>query len=185
MADKLHSILSSTLDRFVRKDVLEIKKYHHLASKMAKHVFDKENLLPSKTVIPGFASKIIMQEVKKKKKVSLLQVHELQSKYLVPRSPTHKFNDGGRSDRGSYFIPKKSTTSEFVYPKKSLLFLVHQKKSLSPFFATPKISSVFLSRPKKISASFIDPKNHFWPKFQTPPPSLKYVSGAPGILSLL
>ena len=128
MADKLHSILSSTLNRFVRKDVLEMKKYHHLASKMAKHVFDKENLLPSKTVNPGFASKIIVQEVKEKKKVSLLQVHELQSEYLVPRGPTHKFYDGGvgggggGSDRGSYFIPKKITTSEFVYPKKLILF---------------------------------------------------------------
>ena len=28
----------------------------------------------------------------------------------------------GGSDRGSYFIPKKIPTSEFVYPKKSLLF---------------------------------------------------------------
>ena len=28
----------------------------------------------------------------------------------------------GGSDRGSYFIPQKIPTSEFVYPKKSLLF---------------------------------------------------------------
>ena len=63
---------------------------------------------------------------------------------------------GGGSNRHSYFIPKKITTSEFVYPKKSLLFLTYPKKSLH-----------FFSRPKKIPASFIDPKNHLWPKFQT------------------
>ena len=93
---------------------------------------------------------------------------------------------GGGSDRGSYFIPKK-ITSKFVYPKKSLLFLTYPKKSLlflaypkksltdSPFFTTPKNPSVFFCNPK-IPASFIDPKNHFWPKFWTqknhsdPPP---------------
>ena len=32
---------------------------------------------------------------------------------------------GGGSDRGSYFILQKIPTSEFVYPKKSLLFLVY------------------------------------------------------------
>ena len=40
---------------------------------------------------------------------------------------------GGGSDRGSYFIPKKIPTSEFVYPKESLLFLAYPKKSLSIF----------------------------------------------------
>ena len=30
---------------------------------------------------------------------------------------------GGGGDRGSYFIPKKITTSEFVYPKKITTFL--------------------------------------------------------------
>ena len=99
-----------------------------------------------------------------------------------PHSQTLMTGGGGRgeeSDRVSYFIPKNITTSEFVYPKKSLLFLAYPKKSLSPFFATPKNSS-FLWRPKKIPASFIDPKNHFWPKFQTqknhsdpPPPVIK------------
>ena len=39
----------------------------------------------------------------------------------------------GWSDRGSYFIPQKIPTSEFVYPKKSLLFLAYPKKSLSVF----------------------------------------------------
>ena len=35
---------------------------------------------------------------------------------------------GEGSDRGQYFIPQKITTSEFVYPKKSLLFLTYPKK---------------------------------------------------------
>ena len=39
----------------------------------------------------------------------------------------------GGSDRGSYFIAKKIPTSEFVYPKKPLLFLAYLKKSLSVF----------------------------------------------------
>ena len=95
------------------------------------------------------------------------------------RAPLTNFNDrggGGGPTEVHILYPKKITTSEFVYPKKSLLFLAYPKKSLSPFFVT-----------QKISASLVDPKNHFWPKFQTqkitltpPPPSLKHVSGAPG-----
>ena len=92
----------------------------------------------------------------------------------------------GRSDRGSYFIPKKITTSEFVYPKKSLLFLVYPKKSLGPFFTTQKNPSVFFffpnqknpgvfHRPKRITWQNLRPKKITWT-----PPSLKYVSGAPG-----
>ena len=50
----------------------------------------------------------------------------------IPGAPLTYFNDGG-SDRGSYFIPQKIPTSEFVYPKKSLLFLAYPKKSLSVF----------------------------------------------------
>ena len=38
----------------------------------------------------------------------------------VPGAPLTYFNDGGGSDRGSYFIPRKIPTSEFVYPKKSV-----------------------------------------------------------------
>ena len=68
-------------------------------------------------------------------------------------NPTHKFNDRGEgrgADRDSYFIPKKITTSEFVYPKKSLLFLAYPKKSLSPFFHNTKKSlCFFFLRPKK------------------------------------
>ena len=55
----------------------------------------------------------------------------------LPGAPLTYFNDGGGgeggSDRGSYFIPQKIPTSEFVYPKKSLLFLTYPKKSLSVF----------------------------------------------------
>ena len=66
-------------------------------------------------------------------------------------APLTNFNDegGGGSNRGSYFVPEKITTSEFVYPKKSLLFLAYPKKSLSPFFATQKSPSVFFCNPKK------------------------------------
>ena len=52
-----------------------------------------------------------------------------------PGAPVTYFNDGG-SYRGSYFIdfiPQKIPTSEFVYAKKSLLFLAHPKNSLSVF----------------------------------------------------
>ena len=84
-----------------------------------------------------------------------------------PGAPLTNFNDGGGSERGSYFIPQKITTSEFVY----------QKKSLSPFFATQKNPSVFFSRPQKIPASFIDPKKSRFAKIsdpkiitRTPPP---------------
>ena len=85
----------------------------------------------------------------------------------------------GGSDRGSHFIPKKITTSEFVYQKKSLVFLAYPKKSLSPFFATQKNPSVLFRDPKKSRRLSQTQKNHFWPKFQTQknhsdPPSLKF-----------
>ena len=66
----------------------------------------------------------------------------------TPGVPLTNFNDGGGSDRGSYFMPKKITTSVFVYPKKSLPFLAYPKKSLSSFFATQKNLSVFFRDPK-------------------------------------
>ena len=40
-----------------------------------------------------------------------------RKRVLLPGAPLKNFNDGGGSDRGSYFTPKKITTSEFVYPK--------------------------------------------------------------------
>ena len=78
----------------------------------------------------------------------------------------------GGSDKGSYFIPQKITTSEFVYPKKSLLTLAYPKKSLSPFFATQKNPSVFFSQPRKIPVSFIDPKKSLLAKISDPKKSL-------------
>ena len=64
-----------------------------------------------------------------------------------PGAPLTNFNDkgggGGGSDRGSYITPKKITPSEFVYPKKSLLFLACPKKSLR-FFRDPKKSQHLL-----------------------------------------
>ena len=86
---------------------------------------------------------------------------------------------GGGCDRGSYFITKKITTSEFVYPK----------KFLSSFFATQKYPSVFFSRSKKIPASFIDPKKSPLAKISDakkllglpppPPPSFKICEWGP------
>ena len=93
------------------------------------------------------------------------------------------FNDRGggeRSDRGSYFIPKKITTSESVYPKITTFFSIIKIIPLS-FFSQPKKS--FFHRPKKsLLVKISDPKkNHSDPP--PLPPSLKYVSGAPGILA--
>ena len=100
--------------------------------------------------------------------------------HTTPGAPLTNINDqggggGGRSDRGSYFIPKKITTSKFVYPK----------KSFSLFFTTQKNPSVIFRDLKKSRRLSQTPKNNFWPKFQTQkitriPLSLKYVSGAPG-----
>ena len=58
--------------------------------------------------------------------------------WLISGAPLTYFNDGaggggGGSDRGLYLIPQKIPTSEFVYPKKSLLFLAYPKKSLRVF----------------------------------------------------
>ena len=106
-----------------------------------------------------------------------------------PHSQIFMMGWEGGSDRGSYFLPQKIITSEFVYPKKSLLFLTYPKKSLSSFFATQKNLSVFFAtqknpgvfhRPKKITFG-----QNFRPKNITrTPSSLKYVSGAPGIQPL-
>ena len=80
----------------------------------------------------------------------------------------------GGSNRGSYFKPKKITTSEFVYPKKSLLFLAYPKKSLNPFLEPKKIP-LFFTQPKKIPASCIDPKKSLLAKIS----DQKYYSDPP------
>ena len=106
---------------------------------------------------------------------------------VVPGIPLINFNDGGEgSDRGLYFIPKKITTSEFVNPKKSLLFLAYPPWNPLVLFPQPKNISLFCDPKNSWRISWTQ-KNHFGPKFQTqkitrtppPPPSLKYVSGAP------
>ena len=99
------------------------------------------------------------------------------TKKLLPGAPLTNFNDigggGGGYDRGSYFIPKKITTSEFVYPKKNnYFFLAYPKKSLCPFLATQKNPSVFFSWPQKILVSFIDPKKSPLAKISDPKKSL-------------
>ena len=95
-------------------------------------------------------------------------------------APLTNFNDGGGSDRGSYFIPKKITTSEFVYPKKITTFSNIPKKIPWSLFRNPKNSLFYLSQPQKITGRvFHRPKKiTFGQNFR--PPSLKYVSGAPG-----
>ena len=105
-----------------------------------------------------------------------------------PGPPLTNFNDGGgegMSGRGSYFIPKKSQLQDLSSQKNHYFLLAYPKKSLNPFFATQKYPLYFFRDPKKSRSSFIDPKNYFLSKFQTQknhpePPSLKYLSGAPG-----
>ena len=93
------------------------------------------------------------------------------------------FKDGGWGVGGwevrqkFIFYTQKTTTSEFVYQKNYY------------FLAYPKNPLVFFSQPKKIPASFIDPKKSLLAKISDPkkslgpppPPSLKYVSGSPGV----
>ena len=106
----------------------------------------------------------------------------------MPRGPTQKLimrggGGGGGGGRGltevHLFISKKITTSEFVYPKKTLLFLAYPKKSLRPFFATQKSPSVFFTtqknpgifrRPKKITFGQISDTKK---SLRTPPPNIK------------
>ena len=90
------------------------------------------------------------------------------------QGPHSKILMTGRSDRGSYFIPKKITTSELSTQKNHYIFLAYPQKYLC-FFRDPKKSRCH--RPKKITFGLnSDPKNH------SDPLSLKYVSGAPGLL---
>ena len=73
---------------------------------------------------------------------------------------------GGGFQQRFIFYTQKIATSEFVYPRNSLLFSAYPKKSLSPFLQLKRIPLVFFHDPKKILASFIDPKKIT----QTPPP---------------
>ena len=94
---------------------------------------------------------------------------------------------GGVPDRGSYILYLKNHNFRICLPQKiTTSFSIPPKiPSVSPFFTTQKIPLFW--GPKKTPASFIDPKKHFWSKFQTqknhlepPAPSIKYVNWAPG-----
>ena len=77
-----------------------------------------------------FRKTIMLKKARKEKKREESRV--LLWKVTPQRPHSHILMMGG-SDGGSHFIPKNIPTSEFVYPKKSLLFLAHPKKSLSVF----------------------------------------------------
>ena len=106
-----------------------------------------------------------------------------------PHSQIFMMGGGGDPTEVHIFYPKKSQLQNLSTQKKSLLFLTYPKKSLSSFFATQKNPSVFFAtqknpgvfhRPKKITFG-----QNFRPKNITRTlPSLKYVSGAPGIQPL-
>ena len=91
--------------------------------------------------------------------------------YKIPGAPLTNFNNGGGGgvwQRFKFYTQKKSQLQNLSTQKNQvLLFLAYPKKSRSPFFTTHK--NLFFSRPQKILASFyLDPKIHFWSKFQTP-----------------
>ena len=66
-----------------------------------------------------------------------------------------------------YILYPKNHNFRICLPKKiSSFFNIPIKNPLVPF-RNPKNSSGFFSRPKKILAAFVDPKYHYWPKFQT------------------
>ena len=95
------------------------------------------------------------------------------------------------------FYRKKSQLQNLSTQKESLcLWHTPERKSRTSSVLVkntiPKKIPGFFLLFKKIPMSFIDPKNPFWPKFQTPknpseipppPPSVsvKYVSGAPSM----
>ena len=90
-------------------------------------------------------------------------------------------------------LPGKITTSEFVYPKKSLLYLAYPKNSISPFFATPKKSLSFFFATQKNPGVFYRPKKitfgqNFRPKIVTrnlPPPVIKTCEWGPWVSYVL
>ena len=112
-----------------------------------------------------------------------------------PGAELTNFNDKGEGGGGSNFIPKKITTSEFVYPKKSLLFFSIPQKNPLVLFLEPKKIPVFFRNPKNPSVFHRPKKITFGQNFRTqkitrtpPPPSLpslKYMSAALGLSSYL
>ena len=97
---------------------------------------------------------------------------------------SHILMTGGPTEVHILYSKRSQLQNQFL-PKKIPTLLVYPKNSLSPFFATQKYPSVFFRDPKK-SGVFHRPQKitfgqNFRPKNITrTPPSLKYVSGAPG-----
>ena len=66
--------------------------------------------------------KVLENRLRESQTVVRLVPQELHSQFLMTGG------GGGGGDRGSYFIPKNLTTSEFVYPKKiTVFFSIPQK----------------------------------------------------------
>ena len=95
---------------------------------------------------------------------------------------------GGGVRQRFIFYNQKNHNFRICQPKKITAFLACGNNSLSPFFATPKNPSGFFFFATQKNPGVFH-RTNFWPKFQTqkkslgppPPPSLKYVSGVPGV----
>ena len=92
---------------------------------------------------------------------------------------------GGVQQRFIFYI-QKNHNLRVCLPQKITTFFSIPPKFLLSFFRNLKKSLWFFSRPKKITASFIDPKNHFGQNFRSKKItqtllSLKYVSRVPGV----
>ena len=108
-------------------------------------------------------------------------------RHRTPGAPLTYFNDGvgwGGGGDGQRFIfyTQKIPTSEFVYPKKSLLFLAYPKKSLSVFASANFIiclcesynmptSTLVLVKKKSINCTYVIFELSWW-KIQYPKKSL-------------
>ena len=105
----------------------------------------------------------------------------------TPGAPLLNFNDGEVWQR-FIFYTQKNHNFRICLPKKiTTLFSIPRKIPLS-FFRNPQKIPLFLFVTQKNSGIFHRPKRitlgqNFRPKKipRTPPPSLKHVSGAPGV----
>ena len=76
----------------------------------------------------------------------------------LPGVPLTNFNDGGGG---------RGFRERFIFNnQRNHNFIICLPIKINTFFSIPQKIPLFFSRTKKIPASFIDPKNHFWPKFQ-------------------
>ena len=104
------------------------------------------------------------QREKRTQSVTITAMFAYRHLIREPRGPhSQNLMTGGGGVRQRFiFIPKKITTSKFVYPKKSLsAFFATQKNPSVFFFATQKNPGVF-HRPQKITfgQNFRPKKNH-------------------------